>query len=460
MYDLAFVNGAVVSEDGEAALDVFVTGGKISALAARGAQLRAHEIVDVSGLHVLPGVIDAHAHFRTWSQHSDDLGQLATSAASGGVTTVLPFVMGMNAEGTDLLSRVEACIAEGTESSPIDFAFHAAIADEPETLQQIERVMDLGVTSFKMFMINRARRMMVNDEFLYQAMSTIAKQGGLAMVHGELEDICNALALSDQVTTSTDAHERFSRSRPTWVEAEATRRAIEIAAATECPLYVVHVTCEAALDVIREARSKGQIVYAETCPHYLGLTLDDQRRLGGLVKVAPPLRSVSDNRALTAAVLSGDIDVVSSDHAPYTRANKTVADMPFEQVPVGMPGTETLLPVTWSLLKNEGAPLSMVHRVLTANPSRIFGLQSKGQLAVGFDADITLVNLQGSTTIDGSSQHSSAGYSAYDGWDVPLEIAGSYQRGIEVLSGNGTLAQTRGSLVCSSRQPAMKGARR
>jgi dihydropyrimidinase len=440
MHDVVFRGGTVVNARGTARQDVYVRRGTISAVTEPGVELPVHDVVDVSGRHLLPGILDGHAHFRTWSKHCDDLGDLTRSAAYGGITTIMPFVMGMNAEGTDLRSRVRACVAEGVEASPIDFGFHAAIADEGDTLAQLPELIDLGVTTFKMFMINRARKMMVDDGFLYRAMSEIAARGGIAMVHAELEDLSDALAASRAAADARDAHERFSIVRPAWLEAEATRRALEIAAATECPLYVVHVTCEAALDAIRAARSRGQTVYAETCPQYLGLTHDDERRLGGLAKVAPPLRSERDRAALTAAVISGDIDVVSSDHAPYEREVKANPSTPFEEIPVGMPGTETLLPVVWKILSEAGADIATLSRVLSSNPARIFGLASKGHVEAGRDADFTILDLESSSTIDGDALHSRAGYSAFDGWSAPLRVVASYQRGHAILE-NGRIPE-------------------
>lgn len=454
MFDVVFRAGMVVSDSGTLVQDVYIRDGLISAVSEPGSNLPAKTVVDVSGSHMLPGVIDAHAHFRTWSKHCDDLGELTRSAAHGGITTIMPFVMGMNAEGTDLISRVRTCIADGLQSSSIDFGFHAAIADEEGTLEQIGELSDLGVASFKMFMINRARKMMVDDGFLYRAMGEIARHGGIAMVHAELEDLSGALASSKQAESAIDAYERFSIVRPAWLEAEATRRAIAIAADTECPLYVVHVTCEAALDEIRAARSRGQVVYAETCPQYLGLTIDDQRRLGGIAKVAPPLRTERDCAALKEAVISGEIDVVSSDHAPYTRAVKENPSSRFEDIPVGMPGTETLLPVTWKLLSEAGADISTLHRVLTGNPAKIFGLKSKGQIEIGRDADFTIVRLDETSTIDGDALHSRAGYSAFDGWQIPLAVKSTYQKGRAVLHDHKMAAEASGTFLKGSRAEA------
>lgn len=456
MHDVLFRGGTVVTATGATVQDVYVRDGHVSALTEPGTRLPARSTVDLTGRHVLPGVIDGHSHFRTWSRHCDTLADLARSAAHGGVTTMVPFVMGMNAAGTDLMSRVTDCIDEGQASSPIDFGFHAAIADEPDTIRQIGELIDMGVTTFKMFMINRARRMMVDDGFLFRAMTEIGAGGGIAMVHAELEDISAALSTSAQAAAAHDPHARFSIARPPWLEAEATRRALRIAEATGCPLYVVHVTCEAALHEILAARASGQVVFAETCPQYLGLTSDDERALGGLAKVAPPLRTDHDRTALLRAVLNGDIDVVSSDHAPYERSVKDDPAVPFDEIPVGMPGTETLLPVVWKLLSEAGADISLLHRVLTGNPSTIFGLTSKGHIDIGYDADLTIVDLGAQTTVRGDALHSRAGYSAFDGWECPLVVAASYQRGRPVLADGSLQPVTAGGFLSRARR---KGSR-
>lgn len=444
-YDLALTGGTVVTARGTTNADVYVRDGVVAVLATPGARLAAEQRHDVSGRTVLPGVVDAHTHFRTWSKHCDTLPDLTRAAAHGGVTTLAAFVMGMNTPGLDLLGRLAACRQEGEGTSPIDFGFHAAIADEPDTIAQIPEAMAQGVSAFKMFLINRARKMMVEDDFVMAAMRQIARHGGLAMVHAELEGVVGAL--SDVASGEPDEIARFAASRPAWVEAEATRRALVMAAATECPLYVVHVTCEQALDAICEARARGQQVFAETCPQYLSLTMADQRHQRGLAKVAPPLRTDSDRHALTRAVLDGDIDVVSSDHAPYEHAVKTDPATPFGQIPVGMPGTETLLGVTWKAVSEAGGGVETLCRVLASSPAVVFGLPAKGHVEVGADADFTVVDLAGTSTVSGSETHGNAGYSCYDGWQVPLRVDATYLRGHQVLAEGKLSDECRGTYL-------------
>lgn len=446
-FDLVIEGGTVVDEQSERALNVYVRNGSIAAITEPHERLTARQSLDARGLSVLPGMIDAHTHFRTWSKHSDTFGEMSDAAAVGGITTVAGFVMGMNAEGTTLASRVRECLADASSTSPIDFAFHAAIADERHTLDELSEMVELGITSFKMFMINRARRMMVDDGFLLDAMKHISQLGGMPMVHAELEDLSKALAAEAHDNPALSQVQRFVAARPTWLEAEATRRAIQIAHQADVPLYVVHVTCEEALNEIRRARQQGLTVFAETCPQYLSLTDDEMERQGGLVKVAPPLRSEHDRRALVDAVLSGEINVVSSDHAPYTREVKTDSATDFLDIPVGMPGTQTLVGVTWKVLSEAGGGPRDLVRVLAANPSRIFGLTGKGRIEVGADADITLVNFDDSTTVSAAELHGTAGYSAYEGWRLPLRIVETLQRGQSVLKNDRLRANQVGRFI-------------
>jgi dihydroorotase-like cyclic amidohydrolase len=223
------------------------------------------------------------------------------------------------------------------------------------------------------------------------------------------------------------------------VEAEATRRALALAAKAGCAVYFVHVSTDEAMRAIRLARAHGQPVFAETCPQYLNLTVDDFIRLGGLAKIAPPLRGESDRAALLQTTLRGEINVIGSDHAPYTVADKQ-GDL--WAAPFGAPGTETLLAMTYRALAAAGADVCALARLLAAEPARIFGLYPhKGLIAVGSDADLTLVDFAAETVVDGAAQHNTSGYSPYDGLPAPLRVAGSFLRGQPLLR-DGALVAT------------------
>lgn len=443
-YDLAIRGGTVVSEHGAVDADIYVSGGRIAALADPGVtSLPARSEVNAGGLHVLPGVIDAHVHFRTLSKHSDDFQQMARSAAHGGVTTVIAHIMGMNASGLRPAERAAKFIDEAGQGASTDYSFHLAITDEPGTLEDIPEIAKMGVNSFKMFMAYRARGMQIDDGTMLAAMEVINDVGGTVMVHAEAGDLADRLELERKSEQTVHA---LAQSRPPWIEAEATRRALVIAEKADCGIYFVHVSCNEALRQIALARAHGQSVTAESCPQYLNLSVDDFVRLGGLAKIAPPLRAPSDNAGLVSAALSGDVQVVASDHSPYTAADKQLDDL--WAVPMGAPGTETLIAATWRALHAGDGDISHLVRVLCAEPARAFGLYpGKGVIAVASDADFTLVDLGADTVIHGSRQHNTSGYSLYDGMVAPIRVKASYLRGQPLLRDGALQHETLGRFI-------------
>jgi D-hydantoinase len=443
-FDLAIRGGLLVGERSIRPADIYVTDGVIAAITEPGTEpMAALDVVDARGLHVLPGIIDAHTHFRTFSKHSDNFAQMARSAAYGGVTTVIAHIMGMTATELRPLDRALTFLDEARAGSAVDYAFHLAIANEPHTLEDIPEIARLGISSFKMFMAYRARGMQIDDGRMLAAMEAIRDVGGMVMIHAEAGDLADQLeqGFRDQNTVVA-----LAKSRPTWIEAEATRRALVVADRAGTTPYFVHVSAADALMEIASARALGQKVLVETCPQYLNLSVDDFVRLGTLAKIAPPLRGQEHVDAMVSAALSGVVQVIASDHSPYTREEKQLDD--FWAVPMGAPGTETLVPSTWRALRAQGADITDLVRMLSAEPARIFGIADrKGSIEVGKDADITIVDLDGEMVIDGGAQHNSSGYSAYDGLTSPLRMHSTYLRGGALLRGGVLAAENRGAFL-------------
>lgn len=444
-YDLGLVGGIVVDEAGMYAADVYVKDARVEALVNPGATLPSDQVIDASGLHILPGLIDSHTHFRTFSKHCDAFSDMARSAAHGGITTVIAHVMGMNATDRGLLERVEHFLGEIEGTAATDYALHAGLADERGALDEIPSVIQLGVTSFKMFMAYRARGLMVTDGFMLQAMRRIHAAGGVAMIHAEAGDVADALEL-DLKQSAEDDLEAVAASRPPWVEAEATRRALVLAERAGCSPYFVHVSSPEAMAEILAARASGQRVYAETCPQYLNLHHGDFIRLQGKAKVAPPLRDDARRARMLEAALTGSIDVIGSDHAPY-RAEDKAGDL--WAAPMGAPGTETLAVMTARALGSDVGPdLTALVRLVSAQPARIFGLYPrKGAIMVGSDADFTLVDTASGSTVDGEKQHNLSGYSVYDGLSSPIRIVASFLRGQPLLTDSGLSTESGGSFL-------------
>ena len=443
MFDLCIRGGTIVTDAGSYRGDIFIDAGKIAAITAPGSGdagamsgFSAARVIDADNRHILPGMIDSHAHFRTWSEHCDSFDDLMESAALGGLSSVLGFIAGASAGVGDLNYRVEQMLAQATAGgAPIDYSFHVILTDEEhDPISQLESVAEQGIHSAKLFMTYADRGLMVSDDFMFRAMSELQRIGGLAMVHAELDGPISTIERRLRSTGELNAA-TFNDSRPSWLEAEGARRAAEYALRTECPLYVVHVSCEEGIDALVDARARGAQVYIETCPQYLNLDSSATVEQQAKAKVAPPLRSDRDRQAITDAVLEGIVDVVASDHSPKTKDLTDRSDDYFARAPVGAPGTQTLLLMTWRALAENGCSLSDLVRLTSSQPAAIFGLDDrKGAIEVGRDADLTIVDTQATTRVDAAKQRSQTGYTLYDGVEIPLRIETTISRGNLVLS--------------------------
>ncbi len=305
--------------------------------------------------------------------------------------------------------------------------------DAASQVKEIPQVIKMGVGSFKMFMTYAKLKWMTDDYYLAAAMDLIAENGGLAIVHAE-----SGLAidyLEDKYLKLEGAQKDvFLKSRPDVLEAEATFRAISIAEAMDCPIYIAHVSAARAVPIIRMAREEGRKVYAETCPQYLTLTDDEVRAKGPLAKIGPPLRVSSDNEALWEAVRNSVIDVIASDHAPKAKN----VDDDFFEAPFGSPSAETLLTVSYDEVINRGRiDLCCLARVLSENPARIFGLfPKKGTTRQGSDADLVVFDPSRLHTIAQKTQHSLTPYTLYEGRQCLGAPILTMQRGKVIVENN------------------------
>lgn len=423
-FDLLLTGGILVNGQGSSRLDVGVLDGKIHSLAEDLSSMPARSRIDASGRWLFPGVIDVHVH----PVYSDNMEQCSRVAAFGGTTTLIHFAYARPGEG--LVEALEKYLAEGQMTSRLDFGLHCGLFDAEKQVPQIPEAMKLGVRSFKFFMTYIKQGWYTNDYQLMKAMDILASLGGLAMVHAENGGGIDYL--EDKYLTGPEASElKFNASRPAALEEEAIFRAICLAEVTGCPLYIPHVTSRRALRPIRVARQAGQVLYAESCPHYLSLTEDILKQRGALAKVGPPIRSQDDQNALWNALQVGTLQTIASDHA--AKAKDPKGD--FISQGFGSPQIETLLPITYDVGVNQGliSPVRLI-QVLSENPARIFGLYPrKGVVAVGSDADIVVFNPARSFTIRAGNQHSNVGYTLYEGRTVLGWPEMTFQRGHPVL---------------------------
>jgi dihydropyrimidinase len=302
--------------------------------------------------------------------------------------------------------------------------------EAPKQLQDVPRVFEMGVRTFKFFMPYIKLGWTTDDYHLIKAMDMLADLGGMAMVHAENGGAVDYL--EDKYLKGPNASAKyFNATHPAAMEEEAIFRAIRMAEVMGCPLYIAHNTTARAIRHIREAQEAGLPVYAETCPQYLTLTKDILDERGALAKIGPPIRTAEDQAALWGALADGTLQIVSTDHAP----KKKDADGDFLEQPFGSPQIETLLPLVYDGGVNTGR-ISTVRlvQVLCENPARIFGLYpKKGTVAVGSDADLVVFDPNREFTIRAENQHSNAGYTLYEGRTVLGWPEMSFQRGQRVL---------------------------
>jgi dihydropyrimidinase len=435
-------NGQAVFSEGILKADISIKDGIFESIGKDLDTKLGYKVIDATDKYVLPGLIDAHVH----PQYADGFESLSESAAFGGITTLIHYVYAK--KGMNLIEKVEEAIDEGTKVSYLDFALHASLQDVENQIQHIGETIELGVTSFKMFMPFGKRGMSVDDSLLIAAMDKIGSLGGLSMVHAE-NSACEYLE-EKFVEEGKISSNFYPQSRPSVLEADAVSRAMILADTVGCPLYLVHLSARESLEQVNKARYTGRAVYTETCPHYLTLTDEIFDKIGALAKCAPPIRKSHDVDEMWTAIKNNLIDVVASDHAGYTKEKKEFENV-FESA-FGIPGTETM----FSLLYEEGVYKRRIDfpklvKVLSENPAKIFGLYpKKGTLQIGSDADLVIFDPKSSYMIEESNQHGNSDFTVYEGWKCHGKPVLSMQRGRVVLK-NGSLYGEPGNAAFLSR---------
>ena len=455
MTDLLVRGGTVVTANGSRRADVAVDGGLIVAVEPDlgGLAESAREIVDATGLLVLPGVIDAHTHTRVASDAAPNrFFQDSMAAAFGGTTTFLSF----NNPGTGSTPAAERSLLTGVREwraategdSAIDYGLSLAIsgrADDP--LAELPATIEAGVATSKAFMVFDFR---LPDERLFEAMRVMARHGGMLQVHCEDPVLLDA-AIADALQRGDVAPRYHATTRPPYVEAVATARALAFARQAGAPVHVVHLSSAAALDEVRRAKAAGVRVSAETCPQYLVLTEEryddpDPASCARYV-IAPPLRSPADRDALWEGLADGSLDLVATDHVPdrlSVEKAEAARGVPFNEISNGAPGIATLLTILYSegvaraqiTPDGVGSGRLTVERMvdlLATTPARRFGLPTKGAIQVGRDADIVLFDPAASRTIRTTDLHHTSDYSPYEGLDVRGEVRDVFVRGTAVI---------------------------
>jgi dihydropyrimidinase len=431
-------------------LDIAVDDGQIVALFEPGsAAVTTRSVLEAGGRDVVPGVIDPHFQSGNLNGIEDFLTE-SRAAAVGGVTTILR----MHRSLEPYADGLERTIADYESRAWVDFAFHLALMTEDHLAELPSYVNRFGVTSFKMFtaykndMPRSANLRGVDDGLLLDLLAQIADLGGRALVHCENQEI-NDRRLATR-PPDADGLAAWAASRPPEAEAEAMLRVGYLASLVRCPIYLVHCSSSLALDVVTDLRLQHPDLAVETIIHYLTHTM--QTEVGRLAKVAPPLRSSDDVEALWKGIAAGTIQTVGSDHVPYTRSAKLGANV--WETRLGLPGTGLILPVMLAAGVGEGR-ISMARLVeLTAeNPARLFGLERKGRIATGMDADLVVVDRDLERTVESVQLHGASDWSLYDGMILRGWPVATVSRGqVVVADGKPVGAPGHGRFV--RRQPA------
>jgi dihydropyrimidinase len=428
--DLLVLGGTVVTAAGSSRSDIEVDGGRIARVEPDLGALTAgaREVVDATGLLVLPGVVDVHTHSRVASDAEPDrFFQDSVAAAFGGTTTFLAF----NNPGTgsspaaerSLLAGLREWRAATEHDSAIDYAVSLAISgrmDDP--VAELPVMVDAGVSTAKAFMVFDFR---LDDVRLFEAMGVLARRGGMLQVHCEDPVIVDA-GVASALHRGNTAARYHATSRPAYAEGVATARAMAFARAADAPVHVVHLSSADALRHVREAKALGLPVSAETCPHYLALT--DQRYEAAdelevaKVVISPPLRTAADRDAMWAGLAAGDLDLIATDHVPDRAAvekGDALRGVPFDRISNGAPGIETLLAIGYGEGVARGRlTMERLVDVLATTPARRFGLRRKGAIEVGKDADLVLFDPAVRRTIRAADLHHTSDYTPYEGFEV------------------------------------------
>jgi allantoinase len=443
--DLIIRDGLVVTETSVTPADVGIAEGMIVAMGAKIDGV-ARETIDASGLHVFPGIIDAHVHFNEPGRTDWEGIETGSRAVAAGGGTMF-FDMPLNAHPPTLdAASFQAKRAAAEQKSLVDFALWGGLV--PQNVDHLEELAACGVIGFKAFMSNSGIDdfASVDDRILGEGMKLAAFLKLPVAVHAESEILTSRLTQEAMAGNRTGIRD-YLDSRPILTELDAIQRAIDLAGETGCALHIVHVSCAAGVGLIVGAQRAGVNVTCETCPHYLVLTDQDVETLGAVAKCAPPLRSAAERDLLWREVLAGNILTIGSDHSPSPPELKQAPN--FFKVWGGISGAQHLLPllITHGHLERQ-ADLSLLSRSTSSNVAQRFKLPAgKGRLAVGCDADLALLDLNGSFTVRAEDLQYRHKQSPYLGANLRGLVRRTLVRGRTVFRDGAIVSAPQGRLI-------------
>jgi dihydroorotase len=431
-YDLILTGGTVVNHDGEGRRDIGINGGHIAAIGDLG-QASAGETVDCRGLHILPGVVDSQVHFREPGlEHKEDLETGSRAAALGGVTAVFEM------PNTNPLTTSEAALADkvrrATGRMHCDFAFWVGgTRENAKDAGDLERLP--GAAGIKVFMGSSTGDLLVEDD--ESVASILRNTRRRAAFHSE-DEFRLRERLGERIEGDPASH-------PVWRDEIAalrcTERLVRIARKARARIHVLHISTAEEIVFLEQHKD---VATCEATPHHLTLSADDYAQLGTLIQMNPPVRASRHRDGIWHGIAQGIVDVLGSDHAPHTLAEKA---KPYPASPSGMTGVQTLVPIMLDHVNAGRLTLQRFVDLSSHGPQRIFGMARKGRIAAGYDADFTIVDLKRRETITNAQAGSKAGWTPYDGRDVTGWPVGTIVRGRRVMWEGEIVTPGQGSAV-------------
>ena len=443
-FDTVIRNGTVVTSTGVAPVDIAIQGGRIVELAET-LKARGRNDIDATGRVVLPGGVDTHCHIEQISGagllNADTFETATRSAAHGGTTTVVSFAAQHPGQRIRQVVSDYATLAE--RGAITDYAFHMIVADTSglNLAEDIPALIAEGHRSIKIF--TTYDKVRLDDKSILDVLDTAKRDGALVCFHAENDGIIRN-ATEKLLVAGKTAPKFHAASHPREAEIEAIDRMCRFAEYTGARIMIFHVSTREGADILRNAQARGVPVIGETCPHYLFMTVDilDQEAPARFM-CSPPQRTIDDQEALWSALADGTLTLVTSDHAPYRMdgTGKFVhgPDVPFNRIANGMPGLETRLPLMFDAMVTKGrASLEAFAHATATAPAQAFGLDAKGKIELGRDADIVLWDPERSVTYGANDLHDNVGYNPFEGITVTGYPEQVLSRG-EVLVKDGTL---------------------
>lgn len=429
--------GIVLSAAGPVQADLLIDGEQIAAI---GTSLGpADQSIDAAGRYVLPGGVDVHTHMELATPNGvacDDFVTGTRAAACGGTTTIVDYAG--HERGESVLAGLARWQARAAGRAHIDYAFHMMISElTDQVLAELASLPDAGVTSIKIFMAYPGVYM-IDDAQIYRILREAGRLGILTAVHAENGTVIEELR-REYLAAGQTSPRYHAASRPALLEGEATGRLIALAELAGAPVYIAHLSAAQALTAVHAARDCGRRVYAETCPQYLFLDeclLSDQD--GHRYVCSPPLRTIAAQQALWQGLQRGDLDVVATDHCPFTAAQKSRGERDFTLIPNGLHGVEERLVLLYQGVITGRISLARWVELSATGPARLFGLYPrKGALVPGADADLVVFDPAAEHTLSAATHHSATDYSVYEGLAVRGRVDIVMQRGEVLVDGDG-----------------------